>query len=147
MTPGRTVPSNVDDYIRGYPEKVQTVLRKIRRVVRKAAPRASEVISYRMPALKQHGILLYYAAFKAHIGLYPPVVGDARLEKAVAPYAGEKGNLRFPLSQPIPYALIDRIVRFRARQDAAKSMTTQKTAQPRTAVSGRARRRVRRTLA
>jgi uncharacterized protein YdhG (YjbR/CyaY superfamily) len=121
MESDRTAPSSVDDYIRTSPAEVRTVLRRIRSVVRKAAPRAREVISYRMPALKQNGILIYYAAFKKHIGLYPPVAGDAILEKAMAPYAGEKGNLRFPLDRPIPYALIARITRHRAKQDAAKS--------------------------
>jgi uncharacterized protein YdhG (YjbR/CyaY superfamily) len=70
-----------------------------------------------MPALKTDGILVYFAAFKNHIGLFPPVSGDAAIEKAIAKYAGEKGNLRFPLDEPIPYALIARIVKLRARQD------------------------------
>ena len=68
-------------------------------------------------------MLVYYAAFKGHIGLYPPVSGDARLLKAVAPYAGPKGNLRFPYDKPIPYDLIARITRLRARQDAAKALS------------------------
>ena len=59
-----------------------------------------------MPAFRLHGVLLYFAAFKKHIGLYPPVRGDAKLEIAIAPYAGKKGNLQFPLDQPIPYGLI-----------------------------------------
>jgi uncharacterized protein YdhG (YjbR/CyaY superfamily) len=61
-------------------------------------------------------MLVYFAAFKNHVGLYPPVRGDARLEAAVAPYAGEKGNLRFALDRPIPFALIKRIIRLRVRQ-------------------------------
>jgi uncharacterized protein YdhG (YjbR/CyaY superfamily) len=73
-----------------------------------------------MPAFKLHGILVYFAAFKNHIGLYPPVSGDAKLLKAAAPYAGEKGNLRFPLDEPIPYELIKQIVLHRAKQDLAK---------------------------
>ena len=64
---------------------------------------------------------MYFAAFKRHIGLFPPVAGDARLARAIAPYAGEKGNLRFPLDQPIPYRLIERIVKLRVRQDRAKA--------------------------
>jgi uncharacterized protein YdhG (YjbR/CyaY superfamily) len=92
-------------------------LRKVRRAVRAAAPNAREVISYRMPALRQHGVLVYFAAFKKHIGFYPPIKGDAKLEKAAARYAGAKGNLRFPLDEPIPYELIKRLTRLRARQD------------------------------
>ena len=64
---------------------------------------------------------MYFAAFKKHIGFYPPVSGDARLQKAVSPYAGEKGNLRFPLDQPIPYGLIARIVKRRVKQNLANA--------------------------
>jgi uncharacterized protein YdhG (YjbR/CyaY superfamily) len=67
--------------------------------------------------------VVYFAAFKNHIGLYPPITGDASVAKAVSPYAGEKGNLRFPLDQPIPYPLIERIAKFRASQNLAKANT------------------------
>src|SRR6185295_2024880 len=100
--------------------EVQAILRRIRQVVRSAAPDAEEGISYRMPAFKLNGPLVYFAAFKNHIGFYPPVRGDARLHQAVAPYAGEKGNLRFPLDRPIPYALIARITKVRVKQNLAK---------------------------
>ena len=80
-----------------------------------------------MPALKLNGILVYFAAFKKHIGFYPPIRGDARLERAAAPYAGEKGNLRFPLDKPIPYDLIRRLTEFRVKQDLAKSAADGKT--------------------
>jgi uncharacterized protein YdhG (YjbR/CyaY superfamily) len=113
------MPANVDEYIAGFPRDVQTILRKVRAAVRAGAPKAREVISYRMPALKQHGVLVYYAAFKKHIGFFPPVTGDAKLEKAAATYAGPKGNLRFPLDEPIPYGLIKRLTQWRAKQDAA----------------------------
>jgi uncharacterized protein YdhG (YjbR/CyaY superfamily) len=95
---------------------VRRILKKIRATVRKAAPDAEETISYRMPAFKQKKkVLIYFAAFKNHIGIFPPVKGDARLQKAVAPYAGPKGNLKFPLDEPVPYELIERIVRSRYR--------------------------------
>jgi uncharacterized protein YdhG (YjbR/CyaY superfamily) len=110
----RSTPVNVDAYISTFPAAVQAVLQQVRHAVRKAAPDATEIISYRMPALRQHGVLVYFAAFRNHIGFYPPVRGDARLEKAAARYAGEKGNLRFPIEQKIPYALISRIAKFRA---------------------------------
>ena len=110
---------NIDEYIAAAPAAVRPVLREIRRVIRAAAPAAEEVISYRMPAFRQRRILVYFAAFKSHIGLFPPVSGDAKLAKAIAPYAGPKGNLKFPLDEPIPYALIGRIVRLRVKQDAA----------------------------
>ena len=108
----------IDDYIKAASDRARPVLKKIRSIVRKAAPDATETISYRMPAFKLEGrILVYFAAFKNHIGLFPPVRGDARIEKALKPYAGEKGNLRFPFDEPMPYALIERIVKLRVKQN------------------------------
>jgi uncharacterized protein YdhG (YjbR/CyaY superfamily) len=117
----QAIPENIDDYIAASDPSVRGILRKVRATIAKAAPGAEEVISYRMPAFKQNGVLAYFAAFKAHIGFYPPVRGDAALEKAAARFAGEKGNLRFPLDEPIPYGLITRIVRHRARLNAKKT--------------------------
>jgi uncharacterized protein YdhG (YjbR/CyaY superfamily) len=111
---------SIADYIAAQPPKVRAILRKIRATVRAAAPDAEETISYRMPAFKQGGVLIYFAAFKEHIGVYPPVRGDARLLKALAPYAGEKGNLRFPLDEPMRYDLIEQIVTLRLTQNLAK---------------------------
>ncbi len=116
-----SAPASIDEYIAASPSAVRPILREIRRTIRQAAPGAEELISYRMPAFRLHGILVYFAAFKNHIGLYPPVSGDARLLKAVAPYAGPKGNLRFPLDRPIPYALIKRIMLLRLRQNISRA--------------------------
>jgi uncharacterized protein YdhG (YjbR/CyaY superfamily) len=74
-----------------------------------------------MPAFKQHGVLVYFAAWEKHIGLYPPISGNKTLEKAVARYAGPKGNLQFPLDEPIPYDLIERIVKLRLKQDSVRA--------------------------
>ena len=112
---------NVEEYIATFPRGVQRLLRQVRRTIRAAAPKANEVISYRMPAYKQHGMLVYFAGFTSHVGLFPPVRGDAALEKSVAKYAGPKGNLKFPYDNPLPLALIARIVRFKVRQDAARA--------------------------
>lgn len=116
-------PKTIDEYISAFPPDVQAILQRIRRTVQQAAPGARETISYQMPAFKLHGVLIYFAAWKHHLGLYPPVRGDERLEKAVAPYAGEKGNLQFPLDRPIPYGLIEQIVTLRVKQDQAKAAT------------------------
>ena len=116
---GNPTPKTIDDYIAASPGEVQPILEEIRRTVAAAAPEAHEVISYRMPAFRQRGILVYFAAFKNHIGLYPPVRADADLEAALAQYAGPKGNLKFPLDQPIPFDLIERIARLRVKQDLA----------------------------
>ena len=120
--PPAAAQTTVDEYIAAFPPEVRRILQRVRRVARAAAPEAREVISYRMPALKQNGVLVYFAAFKNHIGLYPPISGDADIAKAVAPYAGEKGNLRFPLDEPIPYDLIARITALRLKQDLAKAV-------------------------
>jgi len=111
----------IDAYVAGSPPAVQPILKRIREIARRAAPEAEEVISYRMPAFRGHGIIIYFAAFKDHIGLFPPIEGDAALNEALAPYRGPKGNLRFPLKEPIPYDLIERVVTLRARQDQARA--------------------------
>jgi uncharacterized protein YdhG (YjbR/CyaY superfamily) len=114
-------PPSIDKYIAARPPAVRTILRKIKQTVRDAVPEAEETISYRMPAFKLDGVLLYFAAFNNHIGLFPPVKGDASLERAVKRYAGPKGNLRFPYDKPIPYGLIKRIVKFRAKRNLEKA--------------------------
>jgi uncharacterized protein YdhG (YjbR/CyaY superfamily) len=114
-------PEDIDSYIATFPRNVQSLLTKVRRTIRTAAPKATEVISYNIPAFKQHGLLVYFAGFKNHIGLFPPVRGDAALEKAAAKYAGPKGNLKFPYDEPLPLALVARIVRHKVRQDRAKA--------------------------
>jgi uncharacterized protein YdhG (YjbR/CyaY superfamily) len=114
-------PRSIDEYIAACAPRARVVLRKLRSTIKRAAPPdTEELISYRMPAFRSNGILLYFAAFKNHVGIFPPIRGDAKLEAAVRNYAGPKGNLRFPLDEPIPYALVARIVKFRARQDRAK---------------------------
>jgi uncharacterized protein YdhG (YjbR/CyaY superfamily) len=113
-------PQNIDDYISSFAPEVQEILRKVRATINNAAPQAQEVISYQMPAFRQKRILVYFAAWKKHIGLYPPISGDAKLEQAVKPYAGPKGNLQFPFDKPIPYNLIARIVKHRVQQEANK---------------------------
>ena len=115
------IPKDIDGYISQFPADVQALLEKVRTTISNAAPEAKETISYQMPAFKLNGMLVFFAAWKKHIGFYPPVSGDKALEKAVARYAGEKGNLQFPLDQPIPYDLIERIVKLRVKQDSAKA--------------------------
>ncbi|MFL6200112.1 MAG: iron chaperone [Thermoanaerobaculia bacterium] len=121
METGRAKPQDIDEYIAAFSPEVQEILQRIRRAIRSVAPEAQETISYQIPTFTFHGILVHFAAFKNHIGFYPPVAGDARLEKAIEPYAGEKGNLRFPFSEPIPYRLIERIVKLRMKQNLAKA--------------------------
>lgn len=119
-------PASVDLYIAAFPKPVQTLLRKVRRAIRAAAPDADEVISYNIPAYKRHGMIVFFAGFKAHIGLFPPVSGNAALEKAVRRYAGPKGNLRFPYKEALPVALISRIVRHQVKQDRERAALRKK---------------------
>ena len=114
---------DIDAYIKAFPPDVRAILRTIRATVRTAAPDAAERISYRMPAFFQDGVLIYFAAFKRHIGVFPPV-SDEKLRAAVAKYAGPKGNLQFPLTEAMPYALIARIVKARLRHNVAKLTKT-----------------------
>jgi uncharacterized protein YdhG (YjbR/CyaY superfamily) len=125
--PDSTSPGTIDEYIEAFSPKVQAILKKFRSTVRNAAPQAEEKISYRMPAFFQNGILIYFAAFKEHIGVYPPVRGNAELDKALARYRGEKGNLQLPLDEPIPYGLITKIVKFKVKENAAKGQSKRKT--------------------
>lgn len=121
------ISNNIDEYIAQFPAGVQTVLVTVRQAIRSAVPDATEVISYRMPAFKQHGIIVYSAAWKNHIGMYPPISGDIDLEKAIARYAGPKGNLQFPLDEPMPIDLIERIVKLRLSQNLAKVASRRKS--------------------
>jgi uncharacterized protein YdhG (YjbR/CyaY superfamily) len=116
----------VDAYIAGFPKPVQVRLRAMRRVIRAAAPDAEEIISYRMPAYRQHGILVYFAGFKEHIGLYPPIRGNPALGKTAKKYAGAKGNLKFPHNEVLPVALVARIVRHNAKQDRDRAALRKK---------------------
>jgi uncharacterized protein YdhG (YjbR/CyaY superfamily) len=92
------------------------ILEKIRETIKKVAPDAEETISYQIPAFTLKGHLVYFGAFKKHIGFYPPV-RDEELRRETSIYAGEKGNLRFPLDKPIPYTLISKIVTARVREN------------------------------
>jgi uncharacterized protein YdhG (YjbR/CyaY superfamily) len=119
-------PETIDAYIATFRPEVRDLLNRVRRTIRNAAPEAQEAISYRIPAFKLNGVLVYFAAFKKHIGLYQPLRGDAKLEKASSAYAGEKGNLQFPYDQPIPYDLIESIVKFRVKQNLMKAGASRK---------------------
>jgi len=96
---------------------------KIRGLVRKSVPGCTELVSYGIPAFRLERIFMYCAAFKSHIGIYPPVRNDARLIQRLRPYANAKGNLRFALSEPIPYPLIARVAKALAKAYARQTMS------------------------
>jgi uncharacterized protein YdhG (YjbR/CyaY superfamily) len=108
--------TSVDDYVALAFPGVRGILEQIRRVVRATVPTATETISYQMPAFKLEKVFFSFAAFKNHIGIFPPVKGDRKLQTELRPYRGEKGNLKFPLSEPIPYELIGRVASALARE-------------------------------
>ena len=125
--PKNAAPKSIDEYIASFSPEVRAILERIRLTVKSAAPDAQETISYGMPTFTLNGALVHFAAFKEHIGFYPPVRGDAKLAKALSIYAGEKGNLRFPLNQPIPYGLIERLVKLRVEQDLLKARASRRS--------------------
>jgi uncharacterized protein YdhG (YjbR/CyaY superfamily) len=103
---------SVDDYIAGFPDDVRAVLEKIRATIRRAVPRSGEKISYQIPTVTLDGkYLVYYAAWKHHIAVYPVPAGDEAFEREIAPYRAAKGTLRFPLAETIPYGLIGRVAK------------------------------------
>src|SRR5438034_6085956 len=106
MTMARTHFRSVDEYISTFPKDVQDVLEKIRRTIKEAAPASQETISYQMPAFTHDGNLLYFGAFKNHIGLYGASGAVEAFKDDLSPYANAKGAIRFPLDKPIPFALI-----------------------------------------
>ena len=110
----------IDDYIRSYPKPVQVKLEEMRQTLRRAAPGAVEVMSYRMPAFKQQGILVWFGAFKNHIGFYPKASGIEAFREELSPYKLSKGAVQFPLDKPIPGDLVKRIVKFRVKENLAR---------------------------
>jgi len=115
------VPTNkfetIDEYVEAFPENVRTILEKLRVTIRKAVPEAVESISYDMPTFKLDGkSLVYFSAWKHHIGFYSIPEGNEGFRKQLSPYAGPKGSLRFPLEKPIPYDLVNKIVRLRLKE-------------------------------
>jgi uncharacterized protein YdhG (YjbR/CyaY superfamily) len=112
--------SGIDQYISGFPENVQAILVKLRQAIHEAAPDAQEVISYGLPAFKQNGNLVYFGAFKKHIGFFPTPSGIKAFTQDLAPYAQSKGAIRFPLDKPIPLELIKKIVKFKVNEALQK---------------------------
>ncbi len=108
----------IDEYIKASPKDVQSILQRLRLTIQKAAPEAIETISYQMPTFKLNGKgLVYFAAFKNHIGFYPIPSGIEAFKKELSRYKQGKGSVQFPIDKPIPYDLVRRIVRFRAKEN------------------------------
>lgn len=112
--------ASIDAYIAGFPEETRALLEQVRITIRKAAPKAIEVISYGMPAFKQNGVLVYFAAYEKHIGFYPTASGIKHFEKEIAAYKWSKGAVQFPIGKRMPLGLITKIVKFRVKEDLGK---------------------------
>jgi len=117
MKTNQTTPKDINEYIAGFPNDVQQILKKIRMTIRKAAPDAEETIKYQMPTFTLKGNLVHFAAFKKHIGFYPVPRGVEPFRNELSVYEGEKSTVRFPLDKPIPFDLISRIVKFRVKKN------------------------------
>ena len=121
MPNSRKAPKNFDDYLDRFPKEVQQRLQKMRLTIKKAAPQATEKISYGIPAFTLEGMLVWFAAFKNHIGFYPRTSAITAFKKELSAYKGAKGSVQFPLDKPLPLGLISRIVKFRAKENLSKS--------------------------
>ena len=107
----------IDDYLASQPLEKRATLEKFRTIIQKAAPKATEVISYGMPAFKQEGILVYFAAFKNHYGFFPSASPIIVFKKELLPYKTSKGAIQFPLDKPLPVRLIQAIVKYRIAEN------------------------------
>jgi len=118
--------TDIDAYISGFPESIQKLLQEVRSTVKQAAPQATEVISYGMPAFKQDGMLVYFAAFKKHIGFYPIPSGITAFQEELSAFRCTKGSVHFPLDKPLPVELISRIVTYRLSENRKKGLLKKK---------------------
>ncbi len=121
MNPSKPAPKTVDEYLYDFPEAVQYLLEELRETIKQAAPEAVETISYQMPAYLQHGKLVYFAAYKNHIGFYPTPSGVAAFKDELAAFNCAKGTVQFPIDKPLPHDLIARIVTFRVKENLEKA--------------------------
>lgn len=110
----------IDEYITTYPPDIQTLLQQLRAAIHEAAPEAEETISYQMPAFKQNGVLVYFAAFKDHIGFFPTASGVEAFKDKIDAFKTSKGTIQFPLNKPLPIELVKEIVLFKVKENQTK---------------------------
>ncbi len=115
------MPATIDEYIADFPPDIREKLEAVRAMIRKAAPQATEKISYRMPTFWLEGNLVHFAAFRNHIGFYPTPSGIEGFQAELEPYKNAKGSVQFPLDRPLPLELMERIVRYRVEENLAKA--------------------------
>lgn len=122
-----TKPTSVEEYITSFPKETQKILKQLRVLIKKTAPKAEESIAYMMPSYKMNGKpLVYFAGYENHIGFYATPTGHEKFAKELSKYKQGKGSVQFPLDKPIPIDLIERIVRFRVEESESKAKPTKK---------------------
>jgi uncharacterized protein YdhG (YjbR/CyaY superfamily) len=121
MKIGNKIPATIDEYIAGFPENIKAKLQELRATILKAAPGAIEKISYRMPAFEYYGNLVYFAAFKNHIGFYAMPTGHKEFAAELSKYKQGKGSVQFPMDEPLPLKLIREIVIFRVQENLVRA--------------------------
>jgi len=112
----------MDEYISAFPKNIQDILEELRRVIRESAPESEETISYGIPTFKLNGNLVHFAAFKNHIGFYPTPSAIVSFKKDLSPYKQAKGSVQFPISRPIPFGLVKKIVRYRVKENLGSGL-------------------------
>jgi uncharacterized protein YdhG (YjbR/CyaY superfamily) len=120
MAMSKSQSKTIDEYIATFPKNVQNILQELRRVIRDSAPEAKEAISYQMPTFKLNGNLVHFAAHKNHIGFYPTPSAIVAFKKELSPFKTSKGAIQFPLDKPIPFDLVEKIVKFRVKENKSK---------------------------
>jgi len=114
--------SDIDTYINSFPSEVRSILEQVRQTIKLAAPDAEETINYAMPTFVLHGNLVHFAGYKHHIGFYPAPSGISAFQNEISAYKWAKGSVQFPLNQPIPLDLIERIVKFRVKENLDRAV-------------------------
>ena len=117
----KKAPESIDEYIGTFPKEIRSKLESIRKAVKEEAPDAKEVISYGMPAFKLNRVLVYFAAQQKHIGFYPTASGISAFEEELSQFKHSKGAVQFPIDEPVPLELVRKVVRFRVKEDMAKT--------------------------
>lgn len=125
-SPKQTPAETIDEYISRFPKDVQKILQKIRLTIRKAAPQAKEAIKYQIPAFTLDGNLIFFAAHKKHVGIYPIPRGNKEFQKEIAAYRSGKGTVKFPLDKPIRLDLISHIAKFRVKESLEEAKARKK---------------------
>jgi uncharacterized protein YdhG (YjbR/CyaY superfamily) len=125
-TASRTKFKTVDEYINLLPPDTKALMLEMRAAIKKAAPGAEEVISYNMPAFRQQGMLVWYAAFEKHIGFYPRASGIEAFKKELSAYKWAKGSVQFPIDEPLPLTLVNKIVKYRVKENMKDSKKKEK---------------------